>query len=76
MNLKDFVAISVKGSEQDLRLRRRKKVINDEGATLVLGLVTDEGLVVVNVDILDGTALVLLWRLQSVLGRKAAVPSV
>ena len=76
MNLKDFVAISVKGSEQDLRLRRRTKVINDEGATLVLGLVTDEGLVVVNVDILDGTALVLLWRLQSVLGRKAAVPSV
>ena len=76
MNLKDFVAISVKGSEQDLRLRRRTKVVNDEGATLVLGLVTDEGLVVVNVDILDGTALVLLWRLQSVLGRKAAVPSV
>jgi hypothetical protein len=76
MNLKDFVAISVKGSEQDLRLRRRTKVVNDEGATLVLGLVTDEGLVVVNVDILDGTTLVLLWRLQSVLGRKAAVPSV
>jgi hypothetical protein len=76
MNLKDFVAISVKGSEQDLRLRRRTKVVNNEGATLVLGLVTDEGLVVVNVDILDGTALVLLWRLQSVLGRKAAVPSV
>ena len=76
MSVKDFVTISVKGSEHDLRLRRRAQVVNDEGTTLVLRLVTDEGLVVVDVDILDGTTLVLLWRLQSVLGRKAAIPSV
>ena len=60
MNLKYFVAISVNGSEHDLRLRRGAQVVNDECTTLVLRLVTDEGLVVVDVDILDGTTLVLL----------------